>query len=101
MTNRVNPDMDELRADVNVLIDKNRVRVHPHARSSHSELSSIEQLAIVRFDGRPKPDRDRPPSDGVYVCRGTLPNGRPGRAVSCVENTIHGDSVFVITAFEE
>lgn len=101
MANRVYPDMKKLRTDVNDLIDNGRVRVHIHARSSHTELSAIDQIAIVRYGGQPKPDRDSPPSDGVYLCWSTLPNGRLGRAVFCVESTMHGDAVLVITAFEE
>ena len=101
MANRVYPDMKKLRTDVNDLIDRSRVRVHPHARSSHPELSPIEQIAIVRYGGQPKPDRERPPTDGVYVCWGTLPGGRLGRAVFSVEVTSQGDFVLVITAFEE
>ena|SRR5580693_5622930 len=101
MANRVFPDMDKLRSEVNDLIDKGRVRVHPHARSSHPELSSIEQVAIVRYGGRPSPDRNPPLSHGIYICWATLPLGRRARAVFCVEGQLQGEIVVVITAFEE
>jgi hypothetical protein len=93
--------MDELRSEVNSLIDKGRVRVHPHARSSHPELSSIEHIAIVRYGGRPKPDRNRPLTDGVYVCWATLPSGMRARAVFFLEGQLPGDIAVVITSFEE
>jgi hypothetical protein len=101
MANRVYPDMKKLRAEVNDLIDKGRVRVHPHARTNHPDLSSLEQIAIVRYGTRTKPDRDRPASDGVYVCWATLPGRRLCRAVFCVEQLQPGENVLVITAFED
>lgn len=101
MANRVYPDMDQLRTEVNALIDQGKVRVHKHAKSKHPELSELEQIAVIRYGSRPKPDRDRPASDGVYVCWGKLPDDRLCRGVFCVEQVQAALSVLVITAFEE
>jgi hypothetical protein len=101
MSNRVYPDMNQLRTHVNNLIDEGRVRVHRHARTGHPELSLVEQVAIVRYGGAIKPDRDRGPDDGVSICWASLPNRGRCRGVFCVEESPSGDSILVITGFEE
>lgn len=99
MSNRVFTDFNKLRQETNDLIDRGRVRVHSHARESHPELSELEQIAVVRYGGRPRLDRDRGPSEGVYVCWARLPTLGLCRAVFCIEQIPGGDVVLVITAF--
>jgi hypothetical protein len=101
MPNRVYTDITKLRVEVNRLIDQGRVRIHIHANKSHPELTEIEKVAIVRYGTRTRPDSRRKPSEGVYVCWATRPRVGLCRGVFCVEETLGGDMVLVITAFPE
>lgn len=101
MPNRVYTDLSKLRRDVNDLIDRGQVRVHRHARRSHPELTELEQIAVVRYGGRPRPDRGRSESEGVYVCWATLSRHGVCRGVFSVEVGEGGDIVLVITAFAD
>jgi hypothetical protein len=101
MPNKVYTNLHELRKEVDDLIDRGRVRVHLHARKSHPELSEDEQIGIVRYGSAIQSARDRPLSDGVYVCWARLPYHGLCRAVFCIEQTGGGDILLVITAFRE
>lgn len=101
MTNRVYTDLNKLRKETNDLIDRGRVRIHRHARESHPELSELEQIGVVRYGGRPRPDRDRNLSEGVYVCWARLAGHGLCRAVFCIEEDPSGGVVLIITAFVE
>jgi hypothetical protein len=101
MPNRVYQNFEELRQDVNSLIDSGRVLVHHHARESHSEFSDVERIAVVRYGGQPKADRSRPAKDGVYVCWGRLEGHGLCRGVFCVEETDTAAQVLVITVFHQ
>ena len=101
MPNRLFSDLTQLRREVNNLIDSGRFRVHKHARASHPELSESEQITVVRYGGAIKPDRNRDPKDGVYVCWASLASHGLCRAAFCVESDARGDTVLVITAFPE
>lgn len=101
MPNKVYSDLAELRKEANTLIDLGRVRVHKHARKSHPELDEVEQIAVVRYGGKIKADRDRAPYEGVYLCWAILPSHGLCRAAFCVESGPGGDHLLVITAFRE
>lgn len=101
MPNRVFTDFNKLRQETNDLIDRGQVRVHIHARKSHPELSEFEQVATVRFGGTPRPDRNRGPSKGVYLCWARLPRHGLCRGVFCIEEIGGGSIVLVTTAFRE
>lgn len=101
MANRVYSDLNQLRKDTIDLIDRGRVRIHRHARESHPELSELEQIGVVRYGSRPKPDRGRGLSEGVYVCWARLPRHGLCRAVYCIEEGPGGGVVLIITAFVE
>ena len=101
MPNRVYTDFNELRRQVNDLIDRRKVRVHRHARKSHPEISELEQIAIVRYGGPIRPDKDRNLSEGVYLCWATLQTLGRCRGLFCIEETSGGDLVLIITAFQE
>jgi hypothetical protein len=101
MPNRVYTDLTKLRKDTNDLIDQGRVRVHDHARRKHPELSELEQILIVRYGSGDKPDRNRRPTDGIYVCWARLPSSGLCRGVFCIEESPGGDLVLIISAFQE
>lgn len=100
MANRIYRDMRVLRRDVEALIDANRIRITEHARTRHPELTDTDRIAIVRWGTLPKPDEDRPLTDGVYVC--WLNHPRLGRCRGCFCVEEHGGvAVLIITAFRE
>jgi|SRR5579859_3868395 len=101
MPNKVYSDLDELRKQVNDLIDRGRVRVHHHARQSHPEISEFERIAIIRYGGPIRPDSSRKPSEGVYLCWATLRTHGRCRGVFCVEEGAGSETVLIITAFRE
>jgi hypothetical protein len=101
MPNRVYSNFTQLRKDTNQLIDRGRVKVHQHARDSHPELTEIEQIGIVRYGGTIQPDKNRDPTDGVYVCWARLPSRGLCRAVFCIQADPEADIVLIITAFEQ
>ena len=101
MPNRVYPDLNKLRVEVNDLIDRGQVVVHHHARKSHPEFTDVERIAVVRFGGRIQRDRSRRTEEGVYVCWAQLPSHGLCRAVFCVGADLEGDYLLIITVFGE
>lgn len=101
MTNRVFADLRELRRTAESLIDQGNYKVTEHARTDHPEISEFDKLAIVRYGGGDKPDQNRPPTDGVYVCWALHPAHGLCRGVYAVEQFASGERIVVISVFRE
>ena len=99
--NRVFADMGKLRQTVEALIDQGRYRITKHPREAHPEFSDTDRVAIVRWGGRDKPDRQRDSSEGVYLCWARHPQHGPCRAVYAVEETPAGDILAIISVMPE
>ena len=101
MSNRVYTDLRALRRDVEELIDAMRFRVTFHARTDHPELAEEDKVAVVRFGGRDRIDRDRQASSGVYLCWAKHPVHGLCRGVYRIWEGPNGALVVIITAFPE
>ncbi|MBI4416785.1 MAG: hypothetical protein HY557_07370 [Euryarchaeota archaeon] len=99
--NRIFTDMVELRGAVEALLEQRRFRVTEHARTAHPEFSDVDRLAIVRWGGQDTPDRDRDPSEGIYLCWAQHPRHGLCRAVYAIETTSRGDILVIISVMPE
>lgn len=103
MVTRRYDDPRTLRRRVEELVDAEppRVRVTRHAREAHPEFSDLDRIAIVRWGGQDQPDRDRPSSDGVYLCWANHPTFGRCRACYAIEETTTGDILVIVSVFPE
>jgi len=99
--NRVFTNMVQLRRMAEALIEQSRYRITSHARIEHPEFDDEARLAIVQWGGRDRPDRNRPASDGAYVCWANHPRHGECRAVYAVEGTPAGDILVIISVMPE
>lgn len=101
MPNRVYDRMDELRREVEALIDANRIRWTRHATLDHSELSQADKLDIVRWGGRDQPNLALHASGPSYVCWARHPDHGICRAVYAIVETSQGPYLCIITVFKD
>lgn len=98
--NRVFEDLQKLRSEKKRLIESRLYRVSRHAGEKHPELTDEERVAVVLLGTGDRLDRNREPTDGVYVCWASLPVHGLCRGVYCV---VQSDRSYlkIITAFPE
>lgn len=98
---RVFTDMGRLRKTAETLIDQSSYRITSHAKIEHPEFDDLTRLAIVRWGGRDRRDRNRPPSEGVYVCWANHPLQGLCRAVYAIQQIPDGDLLVIISVMPE
>ena len=101
MGSRFYDDMEELRRDVETLIDAGRIRFTRHAEDSHPEIPWPDKLQIIRYGHGDRNDRDARPAMPRYICWSRTPTGLLCRGVYCIERVAFGDRVVIITVFPE
>lgn len=101
MPNRAYDRMDDLRREVEALVDANRVRWTRHAKLDHPELSQADKLDIIRWGGRDQPNLVPNPAGPSYVCWASHPDHGVCRGVYAVVETRQGKYLQIITAFRD
>src|SRR6266508_815351 len=99
--NRVFRDMLELRETAEGLLAQGKYRITYHSKDEHPEFSDVDRVSVSRWGGQDQPDRNRDPSDGIYVCWASHPRHGRCRGVYAIEPTPAGEILVIITVMRE